>query len=192
MNPKVAFDASDADALAAFHAALSAADVIFDYTSSSDNMNHGASNFAEDYGYAAGAAPTNVFRFDGVVNENNGMDWFEGAKVKPSVLLADMVAALHSTGGERTYFRKLDETPTLLRAADCERELPVCKLCRPVCNTDEDAITAWRDDVTIQAIEAPCDRYDCSIKEATEDIVDNSEVSVCAAAALLMAAAAYA
>jgi hypothetical protein len=68
----------------------------------------------------------------------------------------------------------------------------VCKLCRPVCNTDEDAITAWRDDVTIQAIEAPCDRYDCSIKEATEDIVDNSEVSVCAAAALLMAAAAYA
>jgi hypothetical protein len=192
MNPKVAFDASDPNAVAAFHAALSAADVIFDYTSSSDNMNYRASEFAEAYGFEAGAAPTNVFRFDGVINENNGMDWFEGAKVKPAVLLADMVAALHSTGGERTYFRRLDETPTLLKASDCARELPVCKLCRPVCSTDQDAIAAWRDDVTVQAIDAPCDRYDCSIKEATEDIVDASEVSVCAAAALLMAAAAYA
>ena len=100
MNPKIAFDAEDPDAVAAFHAALSAADVIFDYTRSSDNLNHKASNFAQDYGFAEDAAPTNVYRFDGVINSNNGMDWFEGAVLKPAVLLADMVAALHSTGGE--------------------------------------------------------------------------------------------
>ena len=100
MNPKIAFDAEDPDAVAAFHAALSAADVIFDYTRSSDNMNYKASDFAEAYGFEPGAAPTNVYRFDGVINSNNGMDWFEGAVLKPAVLLADMVAALHSTGGE--------------------------------------------------------------------------------------------
>ena len=85
--------------LASFHASLNAADVIFDYTRSSDNMNYGPSDFAEAYGFTS-AAPTNVFRFDGVINSNNGMDWFEGAVLKPAVLLADMVAALHSTGGE--------------------------------------------------------------------------------------------
>merc|ERR1719207_536883 len=118
-------------------------------------MNYGASDFAEAYGFAAGSAPTNVFRFDGVINENNGMDWFEGGKVKPAVILADMVAALHSTSGERTYFRRIDETPTLLKAADCARELPVCKLCRPQCNTNEDAIAAWREDVAVAPIEKP-------------------------------------
>jgi hypothetical protein len=65
----------------------------------------------------------------------------------------------------------------------------VCKLCRDQCNTGEDAVAAWRDGTTVQAIEKPCDKYDCSIKEATESV---TEASVCAAAALLMVAAAYA
>ena len=63
-------------------------------------MKYDASSFVQAFGFAEGAAPTNVFRFDGVINENNGMDWFEGGKVKPAVILADMVAALHSTSGE--------------------------------------------------------------------------------------------
>ena len=92
--------------------------------------------------------------------------------------------------GERTYFRRLDETPTVLSAADCARELPVCKLCRPVCNLGEDAISAWRDDVAVAPIEAPCERYDCKIDALREEI--GADASVCAAAALLMAVAAYA
>ena len=92
--------------------------------------------------------------------------------------------------GERTYFRRLDETPTVLSAADCAKELPVCKLCRPVCNLGEDAISAWRDDVAVAPIEAPCERYDCKIDALREEI--GADASVCAAAALLMAVAAYA
>ena len=63
-------------------------------------MKYNHSSFVEAFGFAEGAAPTNVYRFDGVINSNNGMDWFEGAVLKPAVLLADVVAALHSTGGE--------------------------------------------------------------------------------------------
>jgi hypothetical protein len=98
----------------------------------------------------------------------NGLDWFEGAFARPAVVLADFVAAMHATGEDQTYLRTLDESPTVMTAADCKYELPACDK-----------------DTTYAAIEAPCERYNC-------ELADKAAESASVAAALLIAAAAFA
>jgi hypothetical protein len=93
----VSFNASDPDAKAAFVASLANVDVLIDETYAWDPKTYTASSFSDGYGFdGAGAS---VFRVDGLLGgtAGNGLDWFEGAFARPAVVLADFVAAIHST-----------------------------------------------------------------------------------------------
>ena len=43
-----------------------------------------------------------VFREDGLLSSALGLDWFEGAIVKPDLVLADFYSAFHPTGPVRS------------------------------------------------------------------------------------------
>merc|ERR1719353_1114105 len=182
MNPTIGFNMTDPDAKAAFQAALADVDVLIDETYHWDPKSYNADSFATNFGFDGGGAT--IFREDGVLNPNGGMDWFEGAYANPSVLLSDLVAAIHATDGKRVYFRKLDETPTILTAEDCDKDLPVCG--------DVDAAAT---------IEAPCRKYgtcpDPTTAAAADDAATTAEPvtedqSGSFAVGLLMVAAALA
>lgn len=177
----VGFDSSNADAVAAFQAAIADVDVFIDETYAPVPADYGWDDFTSGFGFdpREAADSADIFRVDGLLSASNGMDWFEGAFARPATVLADFVAAMHSTGGERTYLRGLEESPTVMTAEDCDLQLPGC------------------DDVPFAPIESPCDRYRaCAVdklKDAIDDDDDDDEQSsASAAAALLLAAAALA
>jgi hypothetical protein len=181
-NPTIGFNMTDPAAKAAYQAALADVDVLIDETYHWDPASYNAESFATNFGFD-GAGAT-IFREDGVLNPNGGMDWFEGAYANPSVLLSDLVAAIHATDGKRVYFRKLDETPTILTPEDCDTDLPVCG--------DVDAPAT---------IEAPCQKYrtcpDPTTAAAADDAATTAEPvtedqSGSFAVGLLMVAAALA
>jgi hypothetical protein len=175
-NPTIGFNMTDPDAKAAFQAALADVDVLIDETYHWDPASYNAESFATNFGFDGAGAQ--IFREDGLLGGAGGagMDWFEGAYAHPSVLLADFVAALHSTDAERVYLRKLDESPTVMTAADCKKDLLACG--------DFDAPAT---------IEAPCLRFDtCGASSATTAAPAEEESSAFVAGASLLLAAAFA
>jgi iron complex transport system substrate-binding protein len=178
----VSYDATNDDAVAAFRAKVNEADVLIDETSGwPDTAAYNAASFTGHFGFDAPAA---TFRTDGLLGgtQGNGMDWFEGAFARPAEVLADFVAAMHATGGDTTWLRKLDESATVVTHKHCEYEIPVCSA------TGTDATVTGA-----KEIESPCDRYKaaCAVDDAVEDLktaVESSSVG----AALLIAAAAFA
>jgi hypothetical protein len=167
-NPKIQFNMTDPDGKAAFHAALSDVDVLIDETYAFDPTAYTASSFKDAFGFDGAGA--RIYREDGLLGgtSGTGMDWFEGAYARPSVVLADFVAALHSTDGERTYLRELDKSPTVMTAADCKKDLVVCK------DIEEAA-----------PIDPPCKTYNvCGVAEES--------AATCIAAGLLMIGASFA
>jgi hypothetical protein len=121
--------------------------VLIDETYAFDPTTYTASSFATGYGFDGGSA--SVYRVDGLLSATNGLDWFEGAFARPAVVLADFVAAMHSTGDEMTYLRALDESPTVMTAANCTYEIPACG------------------GSAFAPIESPCDRYNvCEVSVA--------------------------
>jgi hypothetical protein len=131
--------------------------VLIDETYAYNPPSYNAASFATNFGFDGAGAK--IFRVDGLLGgvNGNGYDWFEGAYSKPSVVLEDFVAALHSTGANRTYLRKLDESPTVMTAADCEKQLPACN-----------------DVAAAATIEAPCDRYQVCAPDASTTVATGS------------------
>lgn len=133
----------------AFLQALSGADVIIDETYTASPASYNFTTFEEEYGINDASLPVDgdltsslswlngdkngghklVFREDGLISPDGGLDIFEGAIARPAKLLADMFRAVSSAhpGSNAlstpnfTWIRNIDETPVTLESSECTR-----------------------------------------------------------------------
>jgi len=172
-NPELGFNMTDPDAAAAFRDALAQVDVLIDEAYAYDPAAYNADSFMANYGFDGAGA--RIYREDGSIGGiggTTGSDWFEGAYANPSVVLADFVAAMYATDGEKTYLRELDTAPVRRTADGCALDLPACA------------------DVEPALIEHPCVTYK-TCPETTSAPTTAEDQSSCIAAGLLLAAAAF-
>jgi hypothetical protein len=159
------FDPADDAKVTAFRDLIATADVIIDETYKYKTTPYDASDFEEQFGVAPIAE---TYREDGLVKAiGGGSDWFETGKSSPQIILEELssIVGTRSEDTTRYYLRRLDETPKIKTAAECDKEMPACG-------------------GTVAAIEAPCETYLTCVK------ITPASSSV--AAALLLAAAAFA
>ena len=138
--------ATKAEAQAAFFKALQSVDAVIDETFTMDPATYNLAAFQKEYGFDATTTPeglkwlTNklIFRVDGLLSKDGGLDWFEGAIARPEKVLADMVRiATSARGGPQdnafTWLRSIEEQPVVVgpdactRMASCNMEpTPIC------------------------------------------------------------------
>ncbi|KAG0261365.1 hypothetical protein BG011_001078 [Mortierella polycephala] len=109
-----------------FAAALKDVDVIIDETNTGVDMNAFLQNYQltadADYKFLKNKA---VFREDGIVNPNDGRDWFASAVVMNDAVLQDIVRAVHPdvlpADVPYNWIRNIakDESMKVLTSADC-------------------------------------------------------------------------
>ncbi|KAL3130726.1 hypothetical protein ABBQ38_000073 [Trebouxia sp. C0009 RCD-2024] len=112
--------ATEADAIAAFHSFLQTVDVVIDENYVYDPTLYSMESFYMTYNITGGVAAANatfpflrnaaVYREDGW-NANSsvagiGSDWFEGALVRPDLVLSDVARALNSSAVPGNYTHK--------------------------------------------------------------------------------------
>jgi hypothetical protein len=164
------FDPTDEVKVAAFRELIGTADVIIDETSNwGKTTAYGASNFEENFGVAPIAE---TYRNDGLMKAiGGGSAWFETGKSSPDIILEELSSIVHGGDTTRVFLRRLDESQTIVTAADCDREMP--------CGG------------AVTAIQAPCETYlTCVPVKPTVPATLSQSASV--AAAFLLAAAAFA
>jgi hypothetical protein len=179
-NPTIGFNATDPDAADAFRAAVADVKVFIDesywgHLDPPEPQSYTIQSFQDLFGFDGTGA--RVYKFNKKIGgiSKTGTDWYTGARSDPAGLLSDFVAAIHSPTDARTWLQEISpnhEEPTVVTSAACDLKLPVCDGVEPV------------------SIAAPCDRYDvCAPDAAPDDETSGSEMSGIAAALLLAAAA---
>ncbi|KAL0043795.1 hypothetical protein WJX82_001269 [Trebouxia sp. C0006] len=134
--------ATEADAVTAFHAFLQTVDVLIDETYAEDPTQYNFTTFLQTfeltsnvtsnatYPFLKNAA---VFREDGLLTNSSalyngdglGDDWFEGALLRPDLVLSDVARAINSSnvpqGYNFTWIRNLatGEVPTIQSPLGC-------------------------------------------------------------------------
>ncbi|KAG9065334.1 hypothetical protein KI688_002659 [Linnemannia hyalina] len=122
-------DSSTFSTSAAFATAVQTVDILIDESVSGSTYDA----FLENYQLSTTAAPGStlkfiqnkaVFREDGLVNPNDGRDWFGGAVAMDDAVLQDLVRAVHPelfTISQYNWIRNIakNETMQLLTSANC-------------------------------------------------------------------------
>ncbi|GAB4819434.1 hypothetical protein N2152v2_006480 [Parachlorella kessleri] len=139
-------------------------DVLIDETYALDPNTYNVSSFLAAYNLTQQQAQQQpwfaeqkVFREDGLLSNDTGMgpgmDWYEGALVRPADLLRDMLRAVHPDivqDASHIWFRNLfTEKPVTLGARDCQAQtqcsdlspVPICPFVT-VCPTNNPAYKA--------------------------------------------------
>lgn len=129
--------ASKQEAEAAFLTALSGADVLIDETYAVDPTTYNLDAFKGQYGLNTTRPPVNlstlkwlnnnaIFREDGLISVDGGLDWFEGAIARPDKVLSDIVRAVqvgaalpNAMSQKYTWIRSINEAPTVVGPSAC-------------------------------------------------------------------------
>lgn len=112
-----------------FSAAVQSVDILIDESVTGSSFD----SFLQNYNLSTTAAPGStlkfiqnkaVFREDGLVNPNNGRDWFGGAVAMDDAVLQDLVRAVHPELfkiSQYNWIRNIakNETEQLLTSANC-------------------------------------------------------------------------
>lgn len=144
--------ATKEEARKAFLETLSKVDVVIDETYSEDPKAYNFDTFLTEFGIDPNSAEAKnlpwlaskkIYREDGTLSEQNGLDWFESAIARPQAVLDDLVRAVYTEPakleGDFTWLRNIQETPKVLKVSDCKqpvsceaKPVPICpfvKLC---------------------------------------------------------------
>ncbi|DBA71969.1 hypothetical protein WJX79_005778 [Trebouxia sp. C0005] len=134
--------ATEADAVTAFHAFLQTVDVLIDETYAEDPTQYDFSTFLQTFNLTSNATSNAtypflknaaVFREDGLLTNSSalyngyglGDDWFEGALLRPDLVLSDVARAINSSnvpqGYNFTWIRNIaaGEVPTIQSPLGC-------------------------------------------------------------------------
>lgn len=129
--------ASKQEAEAAFLTALSGVDVLIDETYAVNPVAYNLDAFKGQYGLNSTSPPVNlsslkwlknnaIFREDGLISSDGGLDWFEGAIARPDKVLSDVVRAVqvgaalpNAMSQKYTWIRSINEVPTVVGPSAC-------------------------------------------------------------------------
>lgn len=142
-------------ALEAFLGVLNEVDVVIDETFSATPSNYTLDTFLQSYNLTQEQAQQQpwfangkVYREDGLLSQDQGMDWFEGALLQPASLLRDMIRAVRPEIAEDpssfVWLRNLfTETPVVRGPGACQANtscdsspVPICPFVQPCPSED--------------------------------------------------------
>jgi len=129
------YNGSLSNASAVFFGALGDVDVVVDETYAFDPSSYDVSSFLSNYALSANSVlkfvqGKMVLRIDGTLSENNGIDWYESRVAHPDWAVDGLARALYKDASMPfKYFRNIaeGESPQVLKADACTKNLPVCK-----------------------------------------------------------------
>lgn len=142
--------ATKEEAKAAFIEALSTVDAVIDETYTPDSTTYNLAAFLEEYDITESELEsmpwfTNelIFRQDGLISETNGVDWFEGAFVRPDKTLSDVLRIVTAAreapedatplSQEYTWLRQIEEAPRVVNSDECQRLDSCTEEPTPIC-----------------------------------------------------------
>lgn len=138
--------ATKAEAQAAFLKALQSVDIVIDETFTMDPATYNLAAFQTEYGIEGAAAEglswlssNLIYREDGLLSKNGGLDWFEGAIARPEKVLADVVRMVEDSRGAKdtankfNWLRRIDETPQVVGPDACTRITSCTEEPTPIC-----------------------------------------------------------
>ena len=128
---------TQAEARTAFLKVLQSVDAVIDESYALDSAAYNLASFKTEFGLNEDgvdleALPwlTNkiIFREDGLISKDNGMDWYEGAITRPGKVLVDMIRVVGAarngaapTDTDFTWIRGIEQVPTILGPDACQR-----------------------------------------------------------------------
>jgi len=130
------FNGSKAKASAAFFAALSQVDVVIDEVYTFAPRSYTFDSFLTQMGLTKSSSlkfvkNKMVLRIDGIISENDGLDWYESRVAHPDWAVGGLARQLHTDMSKPAkYFRNIakGEKPKVITKAMCTGTLPACNV----------------------------------------------------------------
>jgi hypothetical protein len=128
------FSDDKAQASAAFFAALSQVDIIVDETYAPAPKTYTFDSFLTTMGLTTSsslkfAQNKKVLRYDGIISESNGLDWYESRLAHPDWAVTGLAGHFFSDNSKPSkYFRNIakGEQPEVITKSMCTATLPAC------------------------------------------------------------------